>query len=102
MPFETDTSPDHHRMSKRCTKHKQKKIIYPTINCRIKNVRILRDAIPYVVCRLSVRLSARPLPFLFPIYLGGDTANELPAAEMLLGVSDVQIQSLIFPALRHG
>jgi hypothetical protein len=43
--------------------------------------------------------SARPLPFRLATYPGGDTTNELPAAEMLC-VSDIQIQHLIFPALR--
>ena len=60
MPFETNVSSNHHPLSKRCTKHKQKKIIYPTFNCCIKNVRILRDATPYVVCCLSVSLPVCP------------------------------------------
>ena len=63
MPFETDASSDHHhRVSKRCTKHKQKKNIYPTINCRIKNVRFSRTQL-HMLC--VVCLTVRP-PAAFP------------------------------------
>jgi len=49
---------------------------------------------------LSVWLSALPT---FPFIQAEFTTVELPAAEMLcLCVSDIQIQSLIFPALRHS
>ena len=64
----TDASSNHHRvhMSKRCTKHRTKQKNHLSYNqLRIKNVRILWDATPYIVCCLPACLSACP-PFRLP------------------------------------